>query len=96
MSPEKMFTTVRDGVFPFIKSLGSNGGTREEGDFGHLHHQLDDVEIRKPAVPQITSLGTGEVRSNGSSWYLQGLPYLKLWPGVADAMILPIECSHGS
>ena len=25
VAPEKMFETVRDGVFPFIKSLGGDG-----------------------------------------------------------------------
>ena len=31
-APEQMFATVRDDVFPFIKKLGSNGGTGDGGD----------------------------------------------------------------
>ena len=38
-APEKMFETVRDGVFPFIKSLGSNGDG--EDDSTYTHHMKD-------------------------------------------------------
>jgi len=38
-APEKMFETVRDGVFPFIKTLGQNGG--DEGDSTYSHHMKD-------------------------------------------------------
>jgi type I restriction enzyme M protein len=40
-APENMFATVRDQVFPFIKSLGSNGGAKEEGDSTYSHHMKD-------------------------------------------------------
>jgi len=40
-APEKMFTTVKDEVFPFIKTLGGNGGTDEEGDSTYSHHMRD-------------------------------------------------------
>jgi type I restriction enzyme M protein len=40
-APEKMFETVRDGVFPFIKTLGSNGGDAAEGDSTYSHHMKD-------------------------------------------------------
>jgi type I restriction enzyme M protein len=42
-APEKMFATVRDEVFPFIKTLGSNGGTEEEGDSTYSHHMKDAI-----------------------------------------------------
>jgi type I restriction enzyme M protein len=38
-APEKMFETVRDEVFPFIKTLGRNGG--EDGDSTYSHHMKD-------------------------------------------------------
>ena len=38
-APEQMFETVRDKVFPFIKSLGSNGNG--EGDSTYTHHMQD-------------------------------------------------------
>jgi type I restriction enzyme M protein len=38
-APEKMFETVRDGVFPFIKSLGSNGDG--EDDSTYSNHMKD-------------------------------------------------------
>lgn len=42
-APEKMFATVKDEVFPFIKALGSNGGTQEEGDSTYSHHMKDAI-----------------------------------------------------
>ncbi len=40
-APEQLFTTVKDEVFPFIKTLGGNGGTQEEGDSTYSHHMRD-------------------------------------------------------
>ncbi|TVR02161.1 MAG: SAM-dependent DNA methyltransferase [Desulfovibrionales bacterium] len=40
-APEQMFTIVRDEVFPFIKSLGRNGGDEAEGDSTYSHHMKD-------------------------------------------------------
>jgi type I restriction enzyme M protein len=40
-SPEQMFATVRDRVFPFIKTLGRNGGDEAEGDSTYSHHMKD-------------------------------------------------------
>lgn len=42
-APEKMYATVKDEVFPFIKTLGSNGGTEEEGDSTYSHHMKDAI-----------------------------------------------------
>jgi type I restriction enzyme M protein len=42
-APETMFTTVKDDVFPFIKTLGRNGGTEEEGDATYSHHMKDAI-----------------------------------------------------
>ena len=38
-APEQMFETLRDGVFPFIKALGSNGDG--EDDSTYSHHMKD-------------------------------------------------------
>jgi type I restriction enzyme M protein len=40
-APEQLFATVRDEVFPFIKSLGRNGGDEAEGDSTYSHHMKD-------------------------------------------------------
>jgi len=44
-APEQMFITVKDQVFPFIKTLGSlghsGGGTDAEGDSTYSHHMRD-------------------------------------------------------
>ncbi|MEA5465282.1 type I restriction-modification system subunit M [Leptothoe sp. PORK10 BA2] len=42
-APETMFETVRDKVFPFIKTLGSNGGDAAAGDSTYSHHMRDAI-----------------------------------------------------
>ncbi|MFW5724085.1 MAG: type I restriction-modification system subunit M, partial [Halochromatium sp.] len=46
-APERMFATVKDEVFPFIKALGQpdhkRGGTDEEGDSTYSHHMRDAI-----------------------------------------------------
>ena len=39
-APEQMYATVKDEVFPFIKTLGRSGGP-EEGDSTYAHHMKD-------------------------------------------------------
>ena len=39
LAPERMFETVRDGVFPFIKSLGQTGDSDEGSTY--THHMKD-------------------------------------------------------
>jgi hypothetical protein len=36
-------------VFPFIKTLGSNGGTDEEGDSTYSHHMRDAIFVMPTA-----------------------------------------------
>ena len=40
-APEKMFETVRDSVFPFIKSIGDNSQTDGAGGSTYTHHMKD-------------------------------------------------------
>ena len=40
-APEQMFETVRDGVFPFIKTLGQTGEAGGEGGSTYTHHMKD-------------------------------------------------------
>jgi type I restriction enzyme M protein len=40
-APEKMFETVRDGVFPFIKAIGDNGQSGGEAGSTYTHHMKD-------------------------------------------------------
>lgn len=42
-APEVMFETVRDEVFPFIKTLGTNGREDAEGDSTYSHHMKDAI-----------------------------------------------------
>jgi type I restriction enzyme M protein len=40
-APEKMFETVRDKVFPFMKTLGQTRGAGGNGDSTYTHHMKD-------------------------------------------------------
>jgi len=40
-APEKMFATVRDEVFPFMKALGQSGETGAPGSSTYAHHMRD-------------------------------------------------------
>ncbi|SDB08629.1 type I restriction-modification system subunit M [Bauldia litoralis] len=40
-APEQMFETVRDGVFPFIKTLRQKGEADGEGNSTYTHHMKD-------------------------------------------------------
>ena len=40
-APEKMFATVRDEVFPFMKALGQSGETDGDGGSTYAHHMRD-------------------------------------------------------
>jgi len=40
-APEQMFETVRDGVFPFIKTLGQNGNRQTGNGSTYTHHMKD-------------------------------------------------------
>ena len=40
-APERMFETVREEVFPFIKALGGNGEADGEGGSTYTHHMKD-------------------------------------------------------
>jgi type I restriction enzyme M protein len=42
-SPEQMFETVRDGVFPFMKTLGQKGDADGEGGSTYTHHMKDAI-----------------------------------------------------
>lgn len=45
-APEDMFETLRDEVFPFIKTIGQNGGPADaEGDSTYTHHMKDALFI---------------------------------------------------
>lgn len=46
-APEKMFELVRDGVFPFIKAIGTNDGA--EGGSTYSHHMKDALFIMPTA-----------------------------------------------
>ena len=48
-APEQMFETVRDGVFPFIKTLGRKGEADGEEGSTYSHHMEDAIFIMPTA-----------------------------------------------
>ena len=54
-APERMFETVRDEVFPFIKTLGANGGTDGERGSTYTHH-MKDALFMMPAPRVLASV----------------------------------------
>ena len=48
-APEQMFETVRDGVFPFIKTLGQKGEADGEGGSTYTHHMKDALFMMRTA-----------------------------------------------
>lgn len=49
LPPEEMFVTVRDQVFPFIKSLGKTAPSDAEGGSTYSHHMRDALFIMPTA-----------------------------------------------
>jgi type I restriction enzyme M protein len=70
-APEKMFATVKDEVFPFIKMLGNNGGTQEEGDSTYSHHMKDAIfmmptpRVLANVVDQLDSIDMADADTKG-------------------------------
>ena len=55
--PEQMFATVRDEVFPFIKTLGGNGDGDPE-DSTYTHHMKDALFMMP--TPRVLTPNTGD------------------------------------
>ena len=78
-APEAMFAMVRDVVFPFIKSLGTNGGTREEGDSTYSHHMkeatfmIPSPRVLANVVDQLDSIDMSDSDTKGDLYeYMLG------------------------
>lgn len=78
-APEKMFTTIRDEVFPFIKALGRNDGSEEEGDSTYSHHMKDALfmmptsRVLASVVDQLDSIEMADSDTKGDLYeYMLG------------------------
>ena len=78
-APEQMFETVRDGVFPFIKTLGQRGGTDGEGGSTYTHHMKDALFMMPTArvlanvVDQLDGIGMADSDTKGDLYeYMLG------------------------
>ena len=78
-APDQMFETVRDEVFPFIKSLGDNGQSDDEGDSNYTHHMKDALFMMPTArvlanvVDQLDSIDMADRDTKGDLYeYMLG------------------------
>ena len=77
-APEKMFATIRDEVFPFIKKLGSNGDHDPE-DSTYTHHMKDALfmmptpRVLANVVDQLDSIVMDDADTKGDLYeYMLG------------------------
>jgi type I restriction enzyme M protein len=78
-APEQMFNTVKDEVFPFIKTLGRNGGEDAEGDSTYSHHMKDAIfmmptpRVLANVVDQLDSIDMSDSDTKGDLYeYMLG------------------------
>ena len=78
-APEQMFETVRDGVFPFIKTLGQKGEADGEGGSTYTHHMKDALFMMPTArvlanvVDQLDSIDMADSDTKGDLYeYMLG------------------------
>ena len=79
IAPEQMFETVRDGVFPFIKTLGQKGELDGEGGSTYTHHMKDALFMMPTArvlanvVDQLDSIDMADRDTKGDLYeYMLG------------------------
>jgi len=78
-APEDMFNTVRDQVFPFIKTLGSKGEEDGEGGSTYTHHMKDALfmmptpRVLANVVDQLDSIDMSDADTKGDLYeYMLG------------------------
>ncbi len=76
---EDMFETVRDEVFPFIKSLGQDGAAEGEGGSTYTHHMKDALfmmptpRVLANVVDQLDSIDMADRDTKGDLYeYMLG------------------------
>ena len=78
-APEQMFATVRDEVFPFIKSLGHNGDDGDPEDSTYTNHMKDALfmmptpRVLANVVDQLDSIDMADSDTKGDLYeYMLG------------------------
>ncbi|MBU58788.1 MAG: restriction endonuclease subunit M [Alcanivorax sp.] len=78
-APEDMFNTVRDQVFPFIKTLGNKGEEDGEGGSTYTHHMKDTLfmmptpRVLANVVDQLDSIDMSDADTKGDLYeYMLG------------------------
>jgi type I restriction enzyme M protein len=78
-APESMFNTVKDEVFPFIKTLGNKGEDDGEGGSTYTHHMKDALfmmptpRVLANVVDQLDSIDMSDADTKGDLYeYMLG------------------------
>jgi len=78
-APESMFNTVKDEVFPFIKTLGNKGEEDGEGGSTYTHHMKDALfmmptpRVLANVVDQLDSIDMSDADTKGDLYeYMLG------------------------
>ncbi|OZB11002.1 MAG: restriction endonuclease subunit M, partial [Marinobacter sp. 34-60-7] len=78
-APETMFNTVKDEVFPFIKTLGNKGAKDGEGGSTYTHHMKDALfmmptpRVLANVVDQLDSIDMSDADTKGDLYeYMLG------------------------
>ena len=78
-APESMFNTVKDEVFPFIKTLGNKGDEDGEGGSTYTHHMKDALfmmptpRVLANVVDQLDSIDMSDADTKGDLYeYMLG------------------------
>jgi len=78
-APDQMFTTMRDEVFPFIKTLGQKGDADGEGGSTYTHHMKDALflmptpRVLANVVDQLDSIDMSDADTKGDLYeYMLG------------------------
>lgn len=79
LAPEQMFETVRDEVFPFIKTLGTRNGDGDPEDSTYTHHMKDALfmmptpRVLASVVDQLDSIDMADRDTKGDLYeYMLG------------------------
>lgn len=79
LAPEPMFATVRDEVFPFIKTLGQKGDADGEGGSTYTHHMRDALflmptpRVLSNVVDQLDAIDMNDADTKGDLYeYMLG------------------------
>ncbi|WP_340146544.1 type I restriction-modification system subunit M N-terminal domain-containing protein [Halomonas sp. PA16-9] len=93
LAPELMFNTIRDEVFPFIKSLGQKGDADGEGGSTYTNHMKDALflmpnpRVLANVVDQLDGIDMSDADTKATSTSLCSVRSLALGKMVSSVLL---------